>query len=417
MDHEATLFKLAGRVNSLEKWPVKQIEALETLLAEYPWAHGYWIRLAKAEFCAGRTEAAWQCYERAVTFVPFSSQLWSSYIQFCILTNAPQTSSVVDRAISLSGDQFLSHELWDAVLDWERSQESVEGVVRTLRLILGQTLHQFARYYDFLRRIVQSDKIPPELLGQSSKQMALDDLYTLLERQQSRVSEAWTYEKNLRRQFFHPRPLPSEQHMAWVAAIKLTKNRESVYRRWLCVEPLNSDVWLGYIRWLLAEGKPVLSTFQLADKSLPEDHDEVRLYFALWLEWVGKLDDAQQLYRRLKTPRAVVSFSQFCERLNPGSGLNNLHEALENPSLWSWPILQEAVRIDANAFKKYPPPPKANPPRAYWQSYLAAYPEMAEEIWMSAPEGLVTKDYLKLLAKTDPIKFMELDRTVHRKAL
>lgn len=417
MDAEEAFSRLAGRVTSSEKWPIKQLEPLEALLANFPWAHGYWIRLGHAEFRVGNTDAAWHAYERGVATIPYNCSLWSSYIRFCMLTNAPQTTTVVDRAITLTGDQFLAHELWDAVLDWQRMQDSVAGVVKTLRRILELTLHQFARYYDFLRRLIETDKVALDILGYPSKKAALGEIHVLLEHEQARVSEAWTYERNLRRQCFHPRPLPAEQRRAWQVSVEKSANRESIYRRWLCVEPLNSSVWLDYLRWLLAEGQPVLAVFRLADKTLPDSCDEVRLYFALWLEWVGNKADARELYSRINTPCGTVWYSQFCERCDPGSGTEILRSKLEDPEHWSWLLLQELAKVDFGCFKKYPPPPGTNPPPEYWQAYLSACPEQAEDIWISAPEGSITNDYLRLLARTDPIKFMEADRTINRKAL
>ncbi len=54
----------------------------DPFLEEYPLCYGYWKRYADAEAKYGSADVAETVYERAVTAVPYSVDIWAHYASF-----------------------------------------------------------------------------------------------------------------------------------------------------------------------------------------------------------------------------------------------------------------------------------------------------------------------------------------------
>lgn len=390
-------------------WPEPAVlhfrKTYAAFLQVYPWFCGYWIRYARAEFRLGNTNLALSIYENGLEELPYSPDLWAAYLQFLTIVShdTKYLDAAFEKAIAYVGDDFYSHVVYDVYIEYLDSRGFSDQKRALLEFILTKTLHQFSKYF--------------VLLNDNS---FLNKYYV----QQDRVAQAWKYECQLHRPtFFHPKPLKQQERAVWLhyldSQIEDTAFKTQLFRRLLVCGALDESLHLRYIRWLIAKRESPLQAFAAADRQLPADLIQVRLYFALWLEYTGKLSQAADLYARIG-PAGAVQASQFAIRhqsLSPNADSQTiLTDALSSPDLSvseKVAILKELTKYDENAFDSHPMPDSPE----YWQAYLATRPDRGEHIYLHAPDGVITAEYLALLARTDVVKYVELDRTLHRTAL
>lgn len=369
----------------------------DTFLSIYPWFAGYWIHYARCEFKLGNTKGAIDVYNRALVELPYAPDLWAAYLEFIVLVwhDTDSIDREFERAVAFVGDDFYAHVVYDVYLEYLTLRNFQDRKRELLLLILTKTLHQFAKYFAMIRD---------------------DGLMGKYYEQQERVAQAWKYECQLHRPtFFHPKPLKQQERAVWIhyldSQIENEGFKHQLFRRLLICGALDESLWLRYIRWLIAKRQSPIPAFETADRQLPADLVQVRLYHALWLEHIGENPTA--IYEKLGS-RGAVQASQYASRTS-GDPRSILESALESTSSPADKVnlLRELVKYDKNAFEAHPLPDNAE----YWRAYLAARPDCGEDIYLRAPEGSITNEYLALLARTNVVKYVEVDRMVHRSAL
>lgn len=372
-------------------------KTFDTFLSIYPWFAGYWIHYARCEFKLGYTNNAIEVYKRALNELPYSPDLWAAYLEFLVMVShdVDLIDGEFEKAVVFVGDDFYAHVVYDVYLEYLTLRNFNDRKRELLLLILSKTLHQFSKYFALIRE---------------------DSLMEKYYQQQERVAQAWKYECQLHRPvFFHPKPLKQQERSVWIhyldSQIEDEAFKQQLFRRLLICGALDESLWLRYIRWLIAKRQSPIPVFETADRQLPADIVQVRLYHALWLEYTG--ENPAGIYEKLGAAGAVQA-SQFASRTSgdPESILKSALESNVSPTE-KVNLLRELVRYDENAFDTYPLPDNVQ----YWQAYLAACPDRGEDIYLRAPEGSITDDYLALLARTNVAKYVEVDRMVHRSAL
>lgn len=149
-------------------------------LERFPFLHGYWIRYAETLFRLGLTEDAADVYLRGTCAIPGSVELWAKYCAFVALTegDSERVRALFEQGSRHIGVHFLSHEFWDAYLDFEEREGQTQRVYDLLSRIARIPLHQYAKFFDRLRKMAAELPVhqtaPPEYLEQFQAEYDLE---------------------------------------------------------------------------------------------------------------------------------------------------------------------------------------------------------------------------------------------------
>ncbi|KRY15102.1 Pre-mRNA-processing factor 39 [Trichinella patagoniensis] len=169
--------KVDNDPNNFENWmrllsyveKANDIEAVrlsfDTFLARYPLCFGYWTKYACLELKNHNEEKCIQVYERGVSVIPLSVDLWLSYIDFLkrYEQSEEQLRAIYQRAIMVAGREFCSKELWRDYIEWEYSNKNFKAVMATYDQLLTIPTDYYKSSYSNLRTLIDNHH-PEELL-------------------------------------------------------------------------------------------------------------------------------------------------------------------------------------------------------------------------------------------------------------
>lgn len=299
------------------------------LLARFPLLEYYWIEYAEQEFKLSSAQEAERIYARAIAALPYSVIVWSAYAKFTILTRIAHPDiarETLELGASKIGSHFLAHMFWDQYIQFETLQDNPTRIGQLLVRIMAIPLHQYAKYFDMFRKLVQHDMIPlesqaPPLVVQQLRaeyemeqgvlEQNDDNLKkrlaayheTLYNNTSSLVNQRFTFEKDIKRPYFDVMYITESEMRAWRRYLDFEEplmdiNRiHSLYQRALIATAYNEELWLRYVRWLVGTGQvaEAKNVLRRASVILPIGRPAVRLYFARLLASEGDIEAAQQL--------------------------------------------------------------------------------------------------------------------------
>ena len=115
-------------------------EAYDSFLKRYPYCYGYWKKWADYEKKKAMKKDCEKVFERGLTAVPLSVDLWLHYLNYCRVHHAAQESFVreqFERAIAVCGLEFRSDRLWELYINWEVERDDLRRVFNIYDILLS----------------------------------------------------------------------------------------------------------------------------------------------------------------------------------------------------------------------------------------------------------------------------------------
>ncbi|QQP41249.1 Putative LOC100123653, partial [Caligus rogercresseyi] len=273
-------------------------KAYDAFLDRFPYCYGYWKKYADLEKRNGESsspERVIGVFERGIESIP-SREIYGYTISIICEKNStmkPKKERGMQRMKTLFGSfmSWRSDKLWDHYVKWETSLGHFESVLRLYDRILrnptqGLT-HQFEMFRDFVKEhrpkeilgarefldVKKEDKPESEPApdGESTeeediamKEKIIFSRKGVYKATESFVQERWKFEDNIKRPYFHMKPLERGQLKNWVEYLDYeiaqvadkAKQREKnedeavLFERCLIACALYEEFWFKYIDWL-----------------------------------------------------------------------------------------------------------------------------------------------------------------------
>ncbi|KAM3717272.1 Pre-mRNA-processing factor [Dirofilaria immitis] len=343
-------------------------EAYDDFFKRYPYCYGYWRKYAEFERRHKHYDRCIEVYERGVTAVPLSVDLWLHYISFIKeivqhQDNAVQkTRLIYDHAIEACGMEFRSDKLWDEYISWELSNgETVRAGALFDQILSIPTLlysSHFDKYKAFvnsnepdrvvtqdeyneifakveadLRNVVDGDlflledyvdESPPDYIPENGEEPP-KKIFTrrkhceealrvlrkeIIERRNKKyllneqeVSRRWTFEENIKRPYFHVKPLERAQLRNWRAYLDFEIECGDITRiiilfeRCLIACALYEEMWIKYARYVesIGESSRARSVFRRATEVHLPRKPNVHLAYSAFEEKNGDFEKANSI--------------------------------------------------------------------------------------------------------------------------
>ncbi|KAI8636817.1 hypothetical protein BD408DRAFT_454442 [Parasitella parasitica] len=342
----------------------ESITRLETVydhfLQKFPLCFGYWKKYADLQLAIHGEKGAEKTFERGVVAIHNSIDLWNHYIDFKMNHSASnqEIESLLERAAVCVGLDFLAHPFWDKYIDFLENRISAElgQVLALLDRIVLIPMHQYARYYEKWRGIRNSlnpsDALDPVTLDAFSREIrqvkgdipAAEFVASLKERLDAQTNSAyrttqegttvrWVYEAEIKRSYFHVKPLDKPQLTNWSKYLDFEESQNNpdriraLYERCLVPCAQYEEFWLRYGRWLsdndrLEDAKHAYE--RAAFTFLPADRPSIKIALALVLEELGDIDQAREAFTKVleATPNhieTILNYIHFEKRQDPSS--------------------------------------------------------------------------------------------------
>ncbi|KAF2197761.1 hypothetical protein GQ43DRAFT_190895 [Delitschia confertaspora ATCC 74209] len=301
-------------------------------LAKFPLFFGYWKKYADAEFTIGGSEAAELVYERGVSCVQNSVDLWVNYCIFKeTTTHDPDIMrELYERAAQCVGLDYMSHPFWDKYLELERRFNNEANMFKILERIIHIPMHQYGRYFSHFQTMAATRPVeelaPPEVIrdftnqlveqfqGQNKSQLEFErELRGMVDRLHLEINhrtsaetqKRWPFEEKVKRPYFHVHELEETELANWRKYLDFEEAEGDyvrtvfLYERCVVTCALYDEFWFRYIRWMSAkEGKEeeVHVLYMRAAVYVPIARYSIRLLWARFEESVGRVNYANLLY-------------------------------------------------------------------------------------------------------------------------
>ncbi|KAK5082710.1 hypothetical protein LTR05_006590 [Lithohypha guttulata] len=349
----------------------------DRFLAKFPLFFGYWKKYADLEFSIAGTEAAELIYERGVSSITNSVDLWTNYCSFKTETShEPEIiRELFERAATCVGLDFLAHIFWDKYIEFEERMEQHDRIFAILNRISAIPMHQYARYFEKYRTMAQNRPltaiVPPGVLtklqielenegagykaGRSQVEVERDlrtriDQYHLnaFQQTQAETTKRWTYESEIKRPYFHVTDLDEGQIVNWRKYLDFEEAEgdftriQFLYERCLITCALHDEFWMRYARWMIAQSnkqEEVRNIYQRASCIfVPIAVPAIRLQYAYFEEMQGRVDVAKAIHEAIlfQLPshvETIISWANTCRRhdgLDPAVAVYKAQ--LDNPA-------------------------------------------------------------------------------------
>ncbi len=370
-----------------EPWQAR--EAYDAFLNRYPYCYGYWKKYADYEkrkgAASGNKERCMLVFERGIKAIPLSVDLWIHYLNHVKADYADQPEFVrtqYERALATCGREWRSDKLWDHFAKWETSeQKNLPGVLKLYdRIIRNPTqglAHQFEMFRDFVKEHNPKDLLEvneflalrKEVLdslnkekekkddekkddeggapGEDDSRVTTDEENQALREKiifarrkvfkdtEESVGYRWKYEDQIKRPYFHMKPLERGQLKNWSDYLDDEIERqgkdggdetivEILFERCLIACALYEEFWVKYVRWLTQTSKAgteeerwarTRHVFERAvTHHLPTKVD-IHLRYAAFEEECGHFDKAAEVLEKLGEKHSSL-LSLMLRRIN-----------------------------------------------------------------------------------------------------
>ncbi|KAM5138187.1 pre-mRNA-processing factor 39-like, partial [Mantella aurantiaca] len=364
-------------------------KSYDAFLMYFPLCHIYWKKYAHVVQHLGNEEETEKIFCRAVKSNPLNVTLWIGYIQYLMKTMNMKLKESIDKlrgvykeAVTASGMEFHSDELWKMNIDFEIQQNNLKEVTSLYDRLLSIPTQQYETQYERFKIFVASHS-PFEILNTEEwdwirsrvqlendhYQISVEDsedcvepltdsdvatfrehilrvreqLYLLNEEE---VKKRWTFEEGVKRLYFCAAPINIKQLQNWRKYIEFEVSQGQherivfLFERCLMTCSLYEDFWLLYANYM--EGHSVEAARSVFERAcrihLPQKYS-IHLQWSAFEEKHGCLDSARAILCQLENVipgLAIVRLRRVgLERRN-----GNLQEAER--------LLKEAAQISAS---------------------------------------------------------------------
>ncbi|XP_055346517.1 pre-mRNA-processing factor 39-like isoform X2 [Paramacrobiotus metropolitanus] len=258
-------------------------EAYDGFLLRYPYCYGYWKKYHELEKRFGQAEQSERVLEQGVTAIPLSIDLWMYYINFAKeryrgVAGEGLIRQLFGRAVEAMGLDFKSDELWDAYIEWEASIGQRRNVFTIYeRLLRVPTLHYHRHFEEFQKLVMGA--APAEVMSSedldllrplvpegedpdsSMRQMIIESRRPIYKLTEAEVAKRWNFESNIRRPYFHVKPLEASQLKNWSEYLAFEMEEKQMNRivflfeRCLVACALYEEFWRKYLTYLKSENQ------------------------------------------------------------------------------------------------------------------------------------------------------------------
>ncbi|KAI9005438.1 hypothetical protein CLU79DRAFT_595778 [Phycomyces nitens] len=333
-----------------------QVETIyDSFLTKFPLCFGYWKKYADWELNIHGADEAEKVYERGVSAIRNSIDLWNHYCDFVLGQPEKDVREIFERAAKDVGLDFLSHTFWDKYLEYEETNgTSSLSVLHLLDRIVLIPMHQYARYYERWRQLrttlPPADILDPGLLEteisaikKENNDICKEDIEKALRARmekyglelyskiQEETNRRWVFEAEIKRTYFHVKPLDKPQLLNWQNYLDFEESAGNpqrimaLYERCLVPCAEYEDFWLRYGHWLVVQ--EFLQDARLAYERavytfLAGDKFKIKIALAFLLEEQGNIEDARKIYSTTleKYPNhteSIINYARFEDRQNP----------------------------------------------------------------------------------------------------
>ncbi|EMD62048.1 hypothetical protein COCSADRAFT_95189 [Bipolaris sorokiniana ND90Pr] len=330
----------------------------DCFLTKFPLFFGYWKKYADLEFSIGGTETAEMVYERGVSCITTSVDLWANYCSFKMDTSHDNDiiRELFERGAHFVGLDFQSHPFWDKYIEFEERIQEPANVTKIYSRVLHIPIYQFSRYYEKFSVLLSNRPVEelagPETLEKLKAAVHLENqgqpdkpaleierqlrakitewYYGSYSKTQQDVTSRWTYEHAIKRAYFHVTELEESELENWRKYLDYEEKQGDferiafLYERCLVACALYDEFWLRYARWMFAQGKEENARIIYMRAScifVPISAPAIRLNWAHFEEKLGRTSVARDIYLAM-----LEEAPEHTETLISLAGLERRHE-------------------------------------------------------------------------------------------
>ncbi|KAF1943620.1 TPR-like protein [Clathrospora elynae] len=330
----------------------------DCFLTKFPLFFGYWKKYADLEFSIGGTETAEMVYERGVSCITPSVDLWANYCTFKMDTSHDNDiiRELFERGAHFVGLDFQSHPFWDKYIEFEERIQEPANATKIYSRVLRLPIYQFSRYYEKFNVLLGTRPVEeladPDTLetlknavqlenqGQPEKpvleierqlrQKINEYYYNSYLKTQVDVSNRWNYEQAIKRAYFHVTELEDAELDNWRKYLEYEEKQGDfertsfLYERCLVACALYDEFWLRYARWMFSQGKDENARIIYMRAScifVPISAPTIRLNWARFEEKIGRISVARDIYLAM-----LHEAPEHTETLVSLAGLERRHE-------------------------------------------------------------------------------------------
>ncbi|RPA85608.1 TPR-like protein [Ascobolus immersus RN42] len=320
----------------------KYRDAYDRMLRKFPLLFGYWKKYADLEFSIAGTEAAEMVYERGVSSITNSVDLWTNYCAFKVETSHEPDNirELFERGATCVGLDFLSHPFWDKYIEFEERMEAYDKIFAILDRVVHIPMHQYARYFERFRQLASTrpleELLPIDTLNQFRQEVLAESPNTvqagqqqikmergeleiereirlridsfhleIFARTQTETTKRWTYEAEIKRPYFHVTELDEAQLVNWRKYLDFEEVEgdfariQFLYERCLVTCAFYDEFWYRYARWMSAQPNKTEEIRQIYMRActvfVPIGRPGIRLHYAFWEETQNRMDIANDV--------------------------------------------------------------------------------------------------------------------------
>ncbi|XP_078351980.1 pre-mRNA-processing factor 39-like isoform X1 [Oculina patagonica] len=140
-------------------------QAFDAFFKRYPYCYGYWKKYADMERKNGNVDKAKEVFEGAIAAIPLSVDLWVHYLNFASQSTKGQIDgpevmrSLFERAVSTAGEEFRADKLWDAYIEWEKSQGQLQKVTALYDRVFKVPTQNYSQHFEKFKQHINTNPI------------------------------------------------------------------------------------------------------------------------------------------------------------------------------------------------------------------------------------------------------------------
>ncbi|KAM1235269.1 hypothetical protein ACFX2J_004753 [Malus domestica] len=359
----------------------------DSFLSEFPLCHGYWRRYAdhKTRLCS--VDKAVEVFELAVQAATYSVPLWVDYCNFSmsVFEDPSDIRRLFKRGMSFVGKDYSCHTLWDKYIEFEYSQREWSSLAQIYIQALRFPTKKLHQYYESLKKLaalcegemkcqsnstedLQSEAVVgsevPTFYTDHEIALVVKDLLDAengLDRHKALEKYLYTgkqlyqqacrlegkigiYESNIRRSYFHVKPLDVGQLENWHSYLDFVEmqgdfdSAVKLYERCLIPCANYPEFWMRYVDFMEINGGREIANYALdrATQIFLKRVPVIHLFSSRFKEQTGDVSGARAAFLHCDTEsdscfvKNVMSKANMEKRMGNITAASNIYkEALE----------------------------------------------------------------------------------------
>ncbi|KAF9914305.1 hypothetical protein BX616_008560 [Lobosporangium transversale] len=351
---------------------IKNIRTIyDAFLSQFPLCFGYWKKYSDLEFLSRGVEGAIEIFERGITSISNSVDLWVQYCSFVMEQKPDDTDAIerlFERGAEAVGMDFMPHVFWDKYIAFYEERQEYTKLPALMERIIRIPMHQYARFYQQYVQLLSSrplkELISEELYNrykaqltnskvnaegdqnheatatveEKSQEQLETEIRQLIMEESAKVhantaeetNKRWPFEAEIKRPYFHVKPMDMPQLANWRRYLDFEEAEGNVeririlYERCLVTCALYEEFWLRYGTWARSQNdlEALQTIYSRAALMVPPSNPSVRLTLALVEEERGDTVAARRQYQTIleNLPghiETIVRFANFERRISP----------------------------------------------------------------------------------------------------